>query len=76
MILPKIFKLPAPWNKIELEEFRKKLHEYQNYIDSSMFICTFVDASHLYGDNLELILQGMEKAKIDYQQKREKAKDL
>lgn len=51
---------------MEIAEFREKLHSYHGSIDSSTFINAFLDASHKYEDNLELILQEMEKAKEEY----------
>ncbi|MBS3090663.1 hypothetical protein J4433_02745 [Candidatus Pacearchaeota archaeon] len=52
---------------MEINEFRERLHEYPRYMEPTTFISTFVDAVHKHQDNLELILQDMEKAKADYE---------
>lgn len=48
-------------------EFREKLHAYTSCMDPSTFMNAFLDARKQHGDNLELILQDMAKAKIEYQ---------
>lgn len=54
---------------METAEFREKLHSYHKYMDGKTFINAFIDASKQHGSNLELILQEMEKAKAEYQNK-------
>ncbi len=51
---------------MDIVEFRQKLHTYHEFMDPSTFINAFLDASHQHGENLELVLQDMEKAKEEY----------
>lgn len=53
---------------MEKGEFRQKLYEYLDCMDSSTFINSFLDASKKHGDNLEPILLDMESAKEDYKE--------
>lgn len=52
---------------MESNEFREKLHAYTNCMDPSTFINAFTDAYYQYKEDLDQILQAMEKAKIEYQ---------
>lgn len=67
---------PPKIEKIDILSFREKLHSYHGHIDGKTFINAFVDARHKYGDDLELILQEMEKAKQEYEKKINKAANL
>ncbi len=67
---------PPETKKLNILGFREKLHSYQEEMDGKYFINTFLDARSKYGDNLEMILQEMEKGKIEYQNSFKEAKNL